>query len=98
MAGFIELIRSLSTSLRATGSRECAPDDKLREAIHVATQRKNGLLRYARNDGGIGVKSQSIRPQLRLDHVDGLLADHESNNGWHFASLDGSMHHADDSH
>jgi hypothetical protein len=44
------------------------------------------------------VKSQSIRPQLRLDHVDGLLADHESNNGWHFASLDGSMHHADDSH
>jgi|SRR5882672_4340443 len=25
---------SLSTSLRATGSRECAPDDRLREAIH----------------------------------------------------------------
>ena len=32
-------------SLRANGSRECAPDDRLREAIHRATQRKNGLLR-----------------------------------------------------
>jgi hypothetical protein len=52
------------TSLRATGSRECAPDDRLREAIHRpgrhcerseaihrATVRKNGLLRCARNDG-----------------------------------------------
>jgi hypothetical protein len=27
--------KPLSTSLRATGSRECAPDDKLREAIHT---------------------------------------------------------------
>jgi hypothetical protein len=25
---------ALSTSLRANGSRECAPDDRLREAIH----------------------------------------------------------------
>jgi len=38
-------------SLRANGSRECAPDDRLREAIHLAAQRKNGLLRFARNDG-----------------------------------------------
>src|SRR5712675_3244616 len=51
------------SSLRATGSRECAPDDRLREAIHLArrhcerseaiylaTVRKNGLLRCARND------------------------------------------------
>ena len=39
-------------SLRANGSRECAPDDRLREVIHLAAQRKNGLLRrYApRND------------------------------------------------
>jgi hypothetical protein len=37
-------------SLRANGSRECAPDDRLREAIHLAQQRKNGLLRCARND------------------------------------------------
>jgi len=43
--------RGLSTSLRANGSRECAPDDRLREAIHVTAQRKNGLLRFARNDG-----------------------------------------------
>jgi hypothetical protein len=40
-------------SLRATGSRECAPDDRLREAIHRATKRRNGLLRRfaPRNDG-----------------------------------------------
>src|SRR5437016_3226274 len=52
----------LSPSLRANGSRECAPDDRLREAIHRAAQRKNGLLppslgelrrtsRCARNEG-----------------------------------------------
>src|SRR6476620_3733136 len=28
---------ALSPSLRANGSRECAPDDRLREAIHRAT-------------------------------------------------------------
>jgi hypothetical protein len=28
--------RALSTSLRANGSRECAPDDRLREAIHLS--------------------------------------------------------------
>src|ERR1700681_3028080 len=43
-------IRILAPSLRATGSRECAPDDRLREAIHCAAQRKYGLLRCARND------------------------------------------------
>ena len=42
---------AISTSLRATGSRECALDDRLREAIHSAAKRKNGLLRFARNDG-----------------------------------------------
>jgi hypothetical protein len=36
-------------SLRATGSRECAPDDRLREAIHLAAPRKNGLLRSLRS-------------------------------------------------
>src|SRR6266581_1077991 len=41
---------SRAPSLRANGSRECAPDDRLREAIHLAAQRKNGLLRCARND------------------------------------------------
>jgi hypothetical protein len=35
---------ALSTSLRANGSRECAPDDRLREAIQEP-KRKTGLLR-----------------------------------------------------
>src|SRR6266853_6508815 len=33
-------VRYQTPSLRATGSRECAPDDRLREAIHVAACRK----------------------------------------------------------
>src|SRR6266704_1519321 len=37
------------TSLRANGSRECAPDDGLREATHAATRGKNGLLRRHRS-------------------------------------------------
>src|SRR5258707_14595707 len=43
---------ALRPSLRANGSRERAPDDRLREAIHRAAQRKNGLLRRSapRND------------------------------------------------
>src|SRR5260370_12425960 len=45
-------------SLRANGSRERAPDDRLREAIHLAAREKAGLLRrYApRNDGQGGPK------------------------------------------
>ncbi len=39
------------SSLRANGSRECAPDDRLREAIHSFFARQDGLLRSARNDG-----------------------------------------------
>jgi hypothetical protein len=40
-------------SLRANGSRECAPDDRLREAIHSQSNGDNGLLRRfaPRNDG-----------------------------------------------
>jgi len=30
---------ALTTSLRANGSRECAPDDRLREAIHRAAKK-----------------------------------------------------------
>ena len=38
-------------SLRANGSRECAPDDRLREAIHKATRKYGLLRRFApRND------------------------------------------------
>jgi hypothetical protein len=44
LASFSCLPNELSTSLRATGSRECAPDDRLREAIQ-APQGKPGLLR-----------------------------------------------------
>jgi hypothetical protein len=42
-----------ATSLRgANGSRECAPDDRLRdEAIHSSYTWRDGLLRFARNDG-----------------------------------------------
>jgi hypothetical protein len=46
-------LSQLATSLRgANGSRECAPDDRLRdEAIHSFFARRNGLRRFARNDG-----------------------------------------------
>src|SRR5438270_1033541 len=40
--------KTIATSLRATGSRECAPDDRLREAIHLAARLKSGLLRRFR--------------------------------------------------
>jgi hypothetical protein len=40
---------SKETSLRATGSRECAPDDKLREAIQKAHQELDCFV-AARND------------------------------------------------
>jgi hypothetical protein len=33
-----------------TGRREAPPDDRLSEAIQLAAQRKDGLLRSARND------------------------------------------------
>jgi hypothetical protein len=41
----------VARSLRANGSRECAPDDRLREAIHWHIRTGAGLLRCARNDG-----------------------------------------------
>jgi hypothetical protein len=45
--------RVFETSLRANGLRECAPDDRLREAIHRAARKKAGLLRRSapRNGG-----------------------------------------------
>jgi hypothetical protein len=36
-------------SLRATGSAEWPPDDRLREAIHLTQQSKHGLLRRKRS-------------------------------------------------
>jgi hypothetical protein len=54
--------------LRTNGSRECAPDDRLREAIHIGAKWIDGLLRRKRfafvagNDGekvrGAATKSQ----------------------------------------
>src|ERR1700738_4190391 len=39
-------------SLRANGSRECAPDDRLRKAIHKVAKKDGLLRRFApRNDG-----------------------------------------------
>src|SRR5258708_2863456 len=59
--------RQISSS-RASGSRECAPDDKLREAIQISAKQSrfrigggvNGLLRRVapRNDGGGGAHDQ----------------------------------------
>jgi len=49
-------------SLRANGSRECAPDDRLHEAIHLAARRKNGLLRFARNDVTL-IPDTTLRPR-----------------------------------
>src|SRR5207253_2606392 len=51
---------SILPSLRANGSRECAPDDRLREAIHTSLC-GHGLLRCARNDG-VSVASGSRPP------------------------------------
>jgi len=51
----------LKSSLRANGSRECAPDDELREAIQFTGRKKAGLLhRFApRNDGLRSITSGS---------------------------------------
>src|SRR5882762_470675 len=46
-------------SLRANGSRHCAPDDRLREAIHRAAQRKNGLLKSLKN--GVILPTSSLK-------------------------------------
>src|ERR1700732_4400913 len=43
---------SPSFFLGANGSRECAPDDRLRdEAIQLLASRRDGLLRFACNEG-----------------------------------------------
>jgi len=48
----------------ANGSRECAPDDRLREAIHSFFPRPDGLLRCARNDGASACFVPNVRPRL----------------------------------
>jgi hypothetical protein len=52
--------RQTSSSLRANGSRECAPDDRLREAIQLGPteQRLDCVVAYApRNDGAETTKT-----------------------------------------
>src|ERR1700689_2578622 len=48
-------VKSVIASQR---SRECAPDDRLRDAIHEATKSKSGMLRRfaPRNDGKIQLR------------------------------------------
>jgi hypothetical protein len=48
-----------------TGRRKAPPDDRLREAIHFAEQRKNGLLRRFAplNDGLLSLVSLSLPPR-----------------------------------
>src|SRR5205807_7460460 len=50
---------TVSTSLRANGSRECAPDDRLREAIHLAAKKAwiaSSQVLLGRNDWSNGVR------------------------------------------
>ena len=60
-------------SLRATGSRECAPDDRLREAIHsgAANRRVDCFGRFApRNDGKhSSAFSRRDAPELCTNHA-----------------------------
>jgi hypothetical protein len=57
--------------LRANGSRECAPDDRLREAIHNQSNGENGLLRRFRlrslsYGGQVAPRNDGqIQPRLR---------------------------------
>src|SRR5258705_12736694 len=68
---FFKTARVFKSSLRANGSRERAPDDRLREAIHRAAQRKNGLLRRLRPPSLVELRRTSPSPQraviVRLD-------------------------------
>jgi NAD(P)-dependent dehydrogenase (short-subunit alcohol dehydrogenase family) len=49
---FLARLRGSHPSLRANGSRECAPDDRLREAIHSARKLDCFVAFTSRNDGG----------------------------------------------
>src|SRR6266478_4772834 len=72
-AGSFLLMLLPHPSLRANGSRECAPDDRLRdEAIHSFFARRDGLLRFARNDGVAsfrgGSQSRARNLEIPWDH------------------------------
>jgi hypothetical protein len=71
--GFASSDMTMGPSLRANGSRECAPDDRLREAIHHAA--RSGMDCFvaiaplpkrfafvARNDGIVSLPGKSPKP------------------------------------
>ena len=54
--------KSCWSSLRANGSRECAPDDRLREAIQLGAAMKDGRRFAPRNDRCLPFESQIGEP------------------------------------
>src|SRR5258705_8230901 len=93
LALLIRATLTLCTALRANRSAQAPPDDRLREAIHRAAKEEwiaSSLALLAMT--AIAASGRpSIRPQLRLDHVGGLLADHD---GWRIGvAADQGRHH-----
>jgi hypothetical protein len=77
--------RTLSVSrpsLRANGSRECAPDDRLREAIHSRAMKEAGLLRRFRlrssSYGGQVAPRNDVKIRARILAACCARAMHES--------------------
>src|ERR1700682_5082021 len=59
------------SSLRANGSRERAPDDRLREAIHFSARRTMDCFATLAMTGY--TSCHDLRPSLRLRHADARL-------------------------
>jgi hypothetical protein len=60
-------------SLRANGSRECAPDDRLDEAIHQSRKEKIGLLRRFAPRNDVGLILDTTPPSLSVTPSFGRL-------------------------
>src|SRR6266550_2930881 len=59
----------LNRHCEPTGRRKAPPDDRLREAIHLAAERKHGLLRrFAPRNDGREAAQPSRRHRLLLHH------------------------------
>jgi hypothetical protein len=65
------------SSLRANGSRECAPDDRLREAIQNLQQLLDCFVAFAPRNGGTSTTSlivaMGLRRNYRLFSLGGFL-------------------------
>jgi len=59
-----EIAKLYPPSLRATGSRECAPDDRLREAIHchLVHGKMDCFASLAMTRRGCGVLDRPVEP------------------------------------